>query len=93
MMFTARFAMLALLAFLTGANAGCATCQETLEVNGVATYELVSSYVRSENGFTVCDYVDNKNGDEVTCEYTNVGLLEDGDSYCPQWSRMDGYGC
>ncbi|KAG2138437.1 uncharacterized protein EDB93DRAFT_1253393 [Suillus bovinus] len=68
-MFTSRFTILALLAFLAGANVGCATCQETLEVNGVATYELVSSYVKSDNGFTECSYVDKK-GDEVACEYT-----------------------
>ncbi|KAG2142929.1 hypothetical protein DEU56DRAFT_792571 [Suillus clintonianus] len=91
-MFTSRFTILALLTFLAGANAGCATCQNTLEVNGVATYTLVSYYVKSDNGFTECSYVDKK-GDQVTCEYTNVGLLEDGDSTCPQWSRMDGYGC
>ncbi|KAG1720106.1 hypothetical protein EDB19DRAFT_1836208 [Suillus lakei] len=67
-MFTPRFAILALFTFLAGANAGCATCQETLEVDGVATYELVSDYVKSDNGFTVCNYVDEK-GDVATCEY------------------------
>ncbi|KAG1888374.1 hypothetical protein F4604DRAFT_1717173 [Suillus subluteus] len=92
MMFTARFTILALLTFLAGANAGCATCQQTLEVDGVATYTLVNEYVRSENGYTVCDYVD-KSGDEVTCEYANLALLQDGDDVCPKFSRIDGYGC
>ncbi|KIK33213.1 hypothetical protein CY34DRAFT_813787 [Suillus luteus UH-Slu-Lm8-n1] len=91
-MITARFAIFALLAFLAGANAGCATCEETLEVNGDVTYELVSSYMNYDNGYTTCRYVD-KSGDTVTCEYANVGLLEDGDKACPRWSRMDGGGC
>lgn len=56
-MFTARFTIFALLAFLAGANAGCATCEETLEVNGDVTYELVSSYMNYDNGYTTCRYV------------------------------------
>ncbi|KAG1819223.1 uncharacterized protein BJ212DRAFT_1479339 [Suillus subaureus] len=91
-MFTARFTVLALLAFLAGANAGCATCPETLEVDGKVAYELVNSYVRSDDGYTDCTYV-GKSGDEVACEYANVGVLEDGDALCPKVSRMDGYGC
>ncbi|KAG1802657.1 uncharacterized protein HD556DRAFT_1437719 [Suillus plorans] len=67
-MFTSRLTIFALLTFLAGVNAGCATCPETLDVDGVATYELVSNYVKSENGFTECSYTDKK-GDEVTCEY------------------------
>ncbi|KAG1786137.1 uncharacterized protein HD556DRAFT_1507650 [Suillus plorans] len=70
MMFTSRFTILAVLTLLAGANAGCATCQETLYDRGVAAYELVSTYVKSENGFTECSYVD-KEGDEVNCEYMN----------------------
>ncbi|KAG1786123.1 uncharacterized protein HD556DRAFT_1449978 [Suillus plorans] len=62
-MFTSRFTILALLTLLAGANVGCATCQETLKV-GSSTYELVSSYVESENGYMECSYVDKK-GDEV----------------------------
>ncbi|KAG1888375.1 hypothetical protein F4604DRAFT_1717177 [Suillus subluteus] len=94
MMFTARVTILALFAFLAGVNAGCATCEETLEIDGVVAYKLVSEYVRSDNGYTVCEYSSvDKSGDEVTCEYANVGLLEDGDDVCPKWSRMDGYGC
>ncbi|KAG2745687.1 hypothetical protein P692DRAFT_20836359 [Suillus brevipes Sb2] len=94
MMFTSRFTILALLTFLVGVNAsgGCATCQQTIEVDGVATYELVNYTWKDVNGFTDCYYVDKK-GDTVTCEYTNVGTLEDGDEVCPQWSRMDTYGC
>ncbi|KAG2138448.1 uncharacterized protein EDB93DRAFT_1165704 [Suillus bovinus] len=92
MMFTSCFTILALLAFLSGANAQCATCQEALYVDGVATYELLSNYVKSENGFTECSYEDKK-GNKVTCEYRNDGLLEDGDSKYPKWSRKDEYGC
>ncbi|KAG2754288.1 hypothetical protein P692DRAFT_20827801 [Suillus brevipes Sb2] len=91
-MFTARFTVFALLTFLAGANAGCATCEDTIEVNGDVTYELVSDSMNYDNGYTLCKYVDTS-GDTVTCEYTNVGLLEDGDKVCPQWSRMDGGGC
>ncbi|KAG1748187.1 CHAT domain-containing protein [Suillus lakei] len=69
MMFTSRFAILALLTFLAGANARCATCDETLEVDGAAAYKLVSNTEDSDSGYTVCKYVDNK-GDQVTCEYT-----------------------
>ncbi|KAG1881391.1 hypothetical protein C8R48DRAFT_680803 [Suillus tomentosus] len=68
MMFTSRFTILALFAFLVGANAACATCQETLDVDGV-TYELVTSLWKMNNGNVVCNYLDKK-GDEVTCEYT-----------------------
>ncbi|KAG1808469.1 hypothetical protein EV424DRAFT_1425200 [Suillus variegatus] len=91
-MFTSRLTIFTLLTFLAGVNAGCATCPETLDADGVATYELVSSYVKSENGFTECSYTDKK-GDEVTCEYADNGLLEDGDSKCPGLSRKDDYGC
>ncbi|KAG1881392.1 hypothetical protein C8R48DRAFT_667266 [Suillus tomentosus] len=72
-MFTSRFTIFALLTFLAGVNAGCATCPETLEVDGVATYKLVSSYVKSKNGFTECSYTDKK-GDEVTCEYARMEI-------------------
>ncbi|KAG2035535.1 hypothetical protein BDR03DRAFT_1089809 [Suillus americanus] len=93
-MFTARFTILALLTFLAGARAHteCATCNETLEVDGVVTYQLVNSYVRSENGYTVCNYADEA-GDKTICEYANGGMLMDGNEACPLWSRMDGYGC
>ncbi|KAG2124383.1 hypothetical protein DEU56DRAFT_827562 [Suillus clintonianus] len=92
-MFTSRFVVLALLTFLAGANAGCATCEETLEVDGVAAYKLVSSSVDSKNGFTVCNYADKKGG-KVACEYhTDSGLYEGGDDLCPRLSRMDTYGC
>ncbi|KAG1830422.1 hypothetical protein EV424DRAFT_292250 [Suillus variegatus] len=87
MMFTSCLTILALLTLLAGANAGCATCQETLKV-GSSTYELVSSYVESENGYTECSYVDKK-GDEVTCVYTDDGKLANGDWKCPGWSRKD----
>lgn len=53
MMFTSCFTILALLAFLVGANAACATCQETLNVDGV-TYELVTSSWKMNNGNVVC---------------------------------------
>lgn len=56
-MLTARFTIFALLTFLAGANAGCATCDTTLEVNGQVTYKLVDSYMNYDNGYTVCEYV------------------------------------
>ncbi|KAG1787624.1 uncharacterized protein HD556DRAFT_1448639 [Suillus plorans] len=68
-MFTSRITILMLLTFLAGANAGCATCPQSLDVDGIAIYELVTSYVKTENGFTECSYVD-KMGNVVTCEYT-----------------------
>lgn len=57
MMFTSHFTILALLTFLAGVNAsgGCATCQQTIEVDGVATYELVNYYWKEVNGFTECE--------------------------------------
>jgi hypothetical protein len=54
-MFTSRFTILALLTFLAGVNAGCATCEQTLEVDDAATYQLVSSYWKQDNGWTVCE--------------------------------------
>ncbi|KAG2059509.1 hypothetical protein BDR06DRAFT_949562 [Suillus hirtellus] len=92
MMFTSRITILMLLTFLAGANAGCATCPQSLDVDGVAIYELVTSYVKAENGFTECSYVD-KLGDVVTCEYTDGGELKSGDEKCPKISRKDDYGC
>jgi hypothetical protein len=56
-MFTARFTVFALLTFLAGANAGCATCEDTIEVNGDVTYELVSDSMNYDNGYTLCKYV------------------------------------
>lgn len=56
-MLTARFTIFALLTFLAGANAGCATCEKTLEVMGDETYELVNGYMNYENGYTICKYV------------------------------------
>ncbi|KAG1768579.1 hypothetical protein EV702DRAFT_1144054 [Suillus placidus] len=61
MMFTARFAILALLTFLAGANAErVVSCAERLH-KGDVEYFLVSSVVRpvDANGFTVtvCTYV------------------------------------
>ncbi|KAG1717888.1 hypothetical protein EDB19DRAFT_1838936 [Suillus lakei] len=72
MTFTSRFTILALLTFLAGANAECATCNATLEV-GTTSYELVNSTLESANGFTLCTYLDNK-GDKVTCEYS-MGMM------------------
>ncbi|KAG2111319.1 uncharacterized protein F5147DRAFT_687226 [Suillus discolor] len=93
MMFTSRLTILALLAFLVGANAACATCQETLSVNGVVTYKLVTSSWNMMNGFVDCNYMDKK-GDEVTCEYEESGVFKDGDSnMCPQNSRKNIFGC
>ncbi|KAG1717889.1 hypothetical protein EDB19DRAFT_1805739 [Suillus lakei] len=91
MMFTSRFVILALLTFLAGANAGCATCDDTLEVDGVAVYTLVNS-TTEYNGYTLCTYT-NKLGTDVTCEYSDSGVYEDGDDICPRVSRMDTYGC
>lgn len=55
-MFTSRFAFLALLTFLARANAGCATCDDTVEVDGVAIYTLANSTVEY-NGYLLCTYV------------------------------------
>ncbi|KAG1768786.1 hypothetical protein EDD22DRAFT_870645 [Suillus occidentalis] len=93
-MLTARFTIFALFTFLASANAGCATCDTTLEVNGQVTYELVDSYMKYDNGYTVCEYVGTTAlGGKVTCEYGNMGWLEDGDNVCPRFSEMDGGGC
>ncbi|KIK31586.1 hypothetical protein CY34DRAFT_814565 [Suillus luteus UH-Slu-Lm8-n1] len=94
MMFTSHFTILALLTFLAGVNAsaGCKTCQQTIKVDGGATYELVGDSSKNINWVTECYYVD-KNGDRVTCEYTNFGTLQEGDEVCPQDSKMDAQGC
>lgn len=55
-MFTSRFAFLALLTFLARANAGCATCDDTVEVDGVAVYTLANSTIEY-NGYLICTYV------------------------------------
>ncbi|KAG2124378.1 hypothetical protein DEU56DRAFT_917066 [Suillus clintonianus] len=90
MMFTSHFTILALLAFLAGANAGCAICDATLEVDGAAVYTLVNSTVEHD-GYTLCTY-ESKLGTEVTCEYSDSGVYEDGDDLCPLVSRSDTYG-
>ncbi|KAG2097765.1 uncharacterized protein F5147DRAFT_366697 [Suillus discolor] len=65
-MFTSRFTILTLLTFLAGANAGCATCNRTLEV-GTTSYRLVNSTLQSAKAY-ICTYEDNA-GDVATCEY------------------------
>ncbi|KAG2142946.1 hypothetical protein DEU56DRAFT_792630 [Suillus clintonianus] len=81
MMFTSRFALLALLTFLAGANAECAKCDTTLKV-GTTTYTLVGNTLEHANGWTLCTYSDNA-GDKVVCEYSNGGIIIDGDAVCP----------
>ncbi|KAG2096753.1 uncharacterized protein F5147DRAFT_817120 [Suillus discolor] len=88
MMFTSRFTILALLTLLAGANAGCATCEETLYDDGVAAYVLVDTYVKSENGFTECSYM-NDQDDEVTCEYANVGWMGMDAKQDVMWNELD----
>ncbi|KAG2348387.1 hypothetical protein BDR05DRAFT_956986 [Suillus weaverae] len=89
-MFAVRFAILALLTFLAGANAGCdsPTCQEIFEV-GDAVYILLKC-MRSGDGFTVCIYEGSIKEDEAECEYSDKdGSLVAGDSVCPKTSKVD----
>lgn len=90
-MFTSHFAFLALLTFLARANAGCATCAATVEVDGVAVYTLTNSTLEYD-GSTLCVYT-SKAGTEVTCEYSDSGLYEDGDDLCPTIARGHTAGC
>ncbi|KAG2152764.1 hypothetical protein DEU56DRAFT_775929 [Suillus clintonianus] len=92
MMLTSHFTILALLTFLTGANAGCAACADTLEVDGVAVYTLVNSTIEYKDGYTLCTY-ENILGLEVTCEYSDRGAYVDGDDLCPRGSKSDTIGC
>ncbi|KAG1768600.1 hypothetical protein EV702DRAFT_1203227 [Suillus placidus] len=88
-MFAARFAILALLTFLAGANAGCPTCQEIFEV-GDEVY-ILTNCMRSgdASGYTVCIYQSSLNDDEAECEYNKDGVLVVGDSVCPKISVVD----
>lgn len=90
-MFTSRFAFLALLTFLARANAGCATCDDTVEVDGVAVYTLTNSTIEY-NGNLLCTYT-SKVGTELTCEYSDSGVYEDGDDLCPTIARGHTAGC
>ncbi|KAG1787625.1 uncharacterized protein HD556DRAFT_1312656 [Suillus plorans] len=82
-MFTSRFnAIIALFAFLAGANASCSACDNTLEVDGVAVYTLANSTAET-NGYTLCTYTNSKLGTKVTCEYSDAGIYQDGDELCP----------
>ncbi|KAG2138447.1 uncharacterized protein EDB93DRAFT_1165700 [Suillus bovinus] len=95
MMFASRFAILALFTFLAGANAtttSCAACEDTLEVDGMAVYTLANSTVET-NGYTLCTYTNSKLGTKVSCEYSDTGIYEDGDSLCPLVSRAHARGC
>ncbi|KAG2097764.1 uncharacterized protein F5147DRAFT_366650 [Suillus discolor] len=91
-MFTSRFAITALFAFLAGANASCSACDNTLEVDGVALYTLANSTVET-NGYTLCTYTNSKLGTKVTCEYSDAGIYEDGDDLCPHMARVHTHGC
>ncbi|KAG1839002.1 hypothetical protein C8R48DRAFT_93728 [Suillus tomentosus] len=91
-MFTSRFAVLALFAFLAGANANgtCAMCQNTVDIEGVAVYTLANSTVET-SGYTLCSYTNTKLGIKVTCEYSSDGAFQDGDELCP--SKVGTYSC
>ncbi|KAG2059507.1 hypothetical protein BDR06DRAFT_1017876 [Suillus hirtellus] len=90
MMFTARFAIIALFAFLAGANASCPACHDTFEAADGVVYTLSNSTVEA-NGDTLCTY-DSKSGDSLTCEYTlelGVAVRRDGDHLCPHIAKVD----
>ncbi|KAG2138445.1 uncharacterized protein EDB93DRAFT_725170 [Suillus bovinus] len=78
--------ILALLTFLAGANAECATCNHTLEV-GTTSYRLVNTTLESASGY-ICTYEDSA-GDMATCEYyVSGGYVMVGDELCPHVSSL-----
>jgi len=91
MMFTPRFAIIALFAFLAGANASCAACYDTFEASNGVVYTLANSTVET-NGYTLCTY-DSKSSASLTCEYTDTGICQDGDDLCPYVAKVDTHGC